>query len=147
MGARTKARKRALDILYESELRGLAVGETMADRVAAGDPPVSDYIVELVEGVARHRDRIDELLAGRAVGWTLERMPAVDRNLLRIGAYELLFAEDVPDEVAVDEAVTLARELSTDRSAAFVNGLLGRLLRSKPPAAEPLSEAAGSPDS
>jgi N utilization substance protein B len=74
-------------------------------------------------------------------------MPAVDRNLLRIGAYELLFAEDVPDEVAVDEAVTLARELSTDRSAAFVNGLLGRLLRCKPPTAESLSEAAGSPDS
>lgn len=147
MRARSKARKRALDILYESELRRLPVKATLAERVAAGDPPVNDYTVELVQGVARHRDRIDELLAEHAVGWSLERMPPVDRNLLRIGAYELLYADQVPDAVAVDEAVTMARELSTERSAAFVNGLLGRLLRQKPAASAPLSEAGGSSDS
>ena len=131
MSARGKARKRALDVLYESELRRLPLGATLADRVAAAQPPVSDYTIELVEGVARHRDHIDALLSGHAVGWTLERMPVVDRNVLRIGAYELLYADDVPDAVAVHEAVSMARELSTEQSAAFVNGLLGRLLAGK----------------
>jgi N utilization substance protein B len=132
MSARSKARKRALDVLYESEVRSLPVGGTLADRVADNDPPVNEFTVALVEGVAEHIDAIDELLSAHSVGWTLDRMPAVDRNILRIGAYELLFDEQVPDVVAVSEAVSMARDLSTDESPAFVNGLLARLLQLKP---------------
>ncbi|TCO50560.1 NusB antitermination factor [Kribbella antiqua] len=132
MSARSKARKRALDVLYESEVRGLPVGGTLADRVADNDPPVNEFTVALVEGVAKHIDVIDELLETHSVGWSLDRMPAVDRNILRIGSYELLFDDQVPDVVAVSEAVTLARDLSTDESPAFVNGLLARLLQLKP---------------
>jgi N utilization substance protein B len=132
MPARTKARKRALDVLFESELRGQDPLTTLAERVAAGDPPVNDHTVRLVEGVAEHRERIDELLETYSVGWPLERMPAVDRNLLRIGVFELLWADDVPDAVAIDEAVELARDLSTDDSPGFVNGLLARILGLKP---------------
>ncbi|WP_112238081.1 transcription antitermination factor NusB [Kribbella monticola] len=132
MSARSKARKRALDVLYESEVRGLPVGGTLADRVADNDPPVNEFTVALVEGVSEHIDQIDDLLSAHSVGWTLDRMPAVDRNILRIGAYELLFDEQVPDVVAVSEAVSLARDLSTDESPAFVNGLLARLLQLKP---------------
>ena len=127
MSARGKARKRALDILFESELRGEATGSTLAARLERGDPPVNGYTVELVEGVLAHQERLDELLATYSEGWTLERMPAVDRNVLRIGLYELLYRDDVPDGVALAEAVGLASELSTDESPRFVNGLLGRL--------------------
>jgi N utilization substance protein B len=130
--ARSKARKRALDLLYESELRGVPRLTLLAERLAAADPPVSEYSVALVEGVDAHAARIDALLAEHAVGWTLERMPAVDRNILRLGAYELLYSPDVPDAVAIAEAVLLARELSTDESPSFVNGLLARLLELKP---------------
>ncbi|MDP9396188.1 MAG: transcription antitermination factor NusB [Actinomycetota bacterium] len=132
MAARSKARKRALDLLFESEQRGVDPLETLARRVAACDPPVGEYTVELVEGVVAHRERIDSLLATYAQGWTLDRMPAVDRNVLRLGTYELLWRDEVPDAVVLDEAVTLARDLSTDESPAFVNGLLARLLELKP---------------
>ncbi|MEV0288234.1 MULTISPECIES: transcription antitermination factor NusB [unclassified Kribbella] len=132
MSARSKARKRALDVLFESEVRGLPVGGTLADRVADNDPPVNEFTVALVEGVAKHIDVIDDLLETHSVGWSLDRMPAVDRNILRIGSYELLFDDQVPDVVAVSEAVALARDLSTDESPAFVNGLLARLLQLKP---------------
>jgi N utilization substance protein B len=132
MSARSKARKRALDVLFESEVRGLPVGGTLADRVADNDPPVNEFTVALVEGVAKHIDVIDDLLETHSVGWSLDRMPAVDRNVLRIGTYELLFDDQVPDVVAVSEAVAMARELSTDESPAFVNGLLARLLQLKP---------------
>lgn len=132
MGARTKARKRALDVLFEGELRGAVLGSTLADRVASAEPPVNAYTVTIVEGVSEHQQRIDELLATYSVGWSLERMPTVDRNLLRIAAWEILYAEDVPDTVAVSEAVNLAGELSTDESPAFVNGLLARLVEVKP---------------
>lgn len=135
MPARSKARKRALDLLFEAELRGEPVIALMEDRSLQGPdvgPPVPEYAAELVRGVQAHRERIDELLTSYAEGWTLERMPAVDRNILRIGAYELLWADDVPDGVAISEAVQLARELSTDASPSFVNGLLARLLDLKP---------------
>ena len=132
MPARSKARKRALDILFEAELRGVDAISICRDRLAAADPPVPEYAVDLVEGVSGNADRIDALLAEYAEGWSLERMPAVDRNLLRLGAYELLYADDVPDPVAISEAVRLARELSTDESPAFVNGLLAKLLAVKP---------------
>jgi transcription antitermination protein NusB len=132
MAARTKARKRALDILFESEVRGEPVLELLAERVTAADPPVTEYAAQLVRGVQAHSGQIDALLDTHAQGWTLERMPAVDRNILRIGAYELLWSADVPDAVAISEAVALAGELSTDDSSSFVNGLLGRLLELKP---------------
>ena len=125
--ARRKARKRALDILFEADVRGTEPLATARDRLAQSDPPVPDYAVTLVEGVTENRARLDELISTYAEGWTLDRMPAVDRNLLRLGVYELLFRADIPDVVAIDEAVDLARELSTDESPRFVNGLLGRL--------------------
>jgi transcription antitermination protein NusB len=136
MPARSKARKRALDLLYEAELRGEPVLELLDQRAAEGSPPVVPYAAQLVRGVQEHRERIDELLAAHAEDWTLDRMPAVDRNILRIGVYELLWAGDVPDGVAISEAVQLARSLSTDASPAFVNGLLARLLELKPSLAE-----------
>jgi transcription antitermination protein NusB len=132
VAARTKARRRALDVLFESELRGLPIGATLGDRLDRAEPPLNEYTVTLVEGVVAHQERIDDLLSSYAVGWTLDRMPAVDRNLLRLGAYEILYRDDIPDAVAVSEAVSLARELSTDDSAGFVNGLLARLVEVKP---------------
>jgi N utilization substance protein B len=130
--ARSKARKRALDVLFEAELRGEPVLEILSQRAEDQEPPVPAYTTELVEGVQVHRARIDELLMEHAHGWTLDRMPAVDRNVLRIGAYELLWQDQVPDAVAINEAVQLARDLSTEGSPAFVNGLLARLLELKP---------------
>jgi len=134
VGARTKARKRAVDILFEAEQRGVDPQVLLADRVIEPhtEAAVPQYSVDLVEGVVAHQERIDELLATYSHGWTVERMPAVDRALLRVGTWELLFNDDVPDAVAVDEAVDLARELSTDESPGFVNGLLGRLVEIKP---------------
>ena len=132
MGARSKARKRALDVLYESAQRGTDPMATLRDRLAQSDPPVPEYAVELVEGVVAHRERIDELLATYAEDWTLDRMPPVDLAALRIGTYELLWCDDVPDGVAVSEAVELVSSLSTEESAGFVNGLLGRLMSLKP---------------
>ena len=133
MPARSKARKRALDLLFEAELRGEPVITLMEERSSENfGPPVPEYAAELVRGVQAHRERIDELLGSHSVGWTLDRMPAVDRNILRIGTYELLWADDVPDGVAISEAVQLARDLSTDASPSFVNGLLARLLGLKP---------------
>ena len=132
MPARSKARKRALDVLFEAELRDRPVLDVIAERAGDEIPPLPAYAADLVRGVHAHQERIDELLAGHAQGWVLERMPAVDRNLLRIGAYELLWADDVPDAVAISEAVQLARDLSTEGSPAFVNGLLARLLELKP---------------
>ena len=122
-------------MLFEAEVRGEPVLPLLEERSAAkadDGPPVPEYAAELVRGVAVHTAQIDELLATYAEGWTLDRMPAVDRNILRIGAYELLWADDVPDGVAINEAVELAKDLSTDGSPAFVNGLLARLLELKP---------------
>jgi len=132
MPARSKARKRALDILFEAEIKGDPPLDVLAERTAAASPPVSGYAAELVRGVQAHRERIDELLAAHSQGWTLDRMPAVDRNILRIGVFELFWVPSVPDGVAISEAVLLARELSTDGSPAFVNGLLARLLELRP---------------
>jgi N utilization substance protein B len=129
--ARTKARKRALDILFASELRGEDAVEALDRAVADGEGPTNDYTSFLVRGVGEHRIRIDELLSTYSQGWSLVRMPAVDRNVLRIGAFELLYVEDVPDPVAVSEAMGLVRELSTDESPQFVNGVLGALQRDK----------------
>lgn len=132
MAARSKARKRALDILFEAELRGLPTLELLSERQSLGEVPVRPYAADLVRGVATHRERIDELISWNLVDWTLERMPAVDRNILRIGVYELLWAADVPDGVAISEAVALAQDLSTDNSPSFVNGVLARIKAEKP---------------
>jgi N utilization substance protein B len=143
MAARSKARKRALDILFESEIRGEPVLPLLDERMAENSPPVAPYAAELVRGVYFRRGQIDEILAEHAQGWTLERMPAVDRNVLRIGAFELLWQDAVPDAVAISEAVQLARDLSTDGSPSFVNGLLARLLELKPELTAEPQDAAG----
>jgi N utilization substance protein B len=132
VGARSKARKRAVDVLYEAGQRDGDVLRTLKDRLAQSDPPVPEYAVELVEGVVANQARIDELLSTYAEEWTLDRMPPVDLAILRLGTFELLWRDDVPDAVAVSEAVELAGSLSTDESPAFVNGLLARLLSLKP---------------
>ena len=131
MAARSKARKRALDLLYASDLRGETAVEALERAVAEGEGPTNDYTAVLVRGVDAQRARIDEVVAAYAEGWTLSRMPAVDRNVLRLGTWELLFADDVPDAVAVAEATALVQELSTDESPQFVNGVLGAILRNK----------------
>jgi len=131
MPARSKARKRALDLLYASELRGQDAVAALEAAVADGEGPTNPYTETLVRGVVEHRERIDELLGQYAQGWTLDRMPAVDRNALRIGVLELLYVDDVPDAVAVSEAVALVRDLSTDDSPSYVNGVLGAMLRDR----------------
>jgi transcription antitermination protein NusB len=131
MAARSKARKRALDILYAAELRGQDPVVELDAAIAADEGPTNSYTADLVRGVADHRARIDELLTTYSQAWTLDRMPAIDRNALRIGAFELLYADDVPAAVAVSEAVALVRNLSTDESPAFVNGVLGSMLRDR----------------
>jgi len=128
VSARSKARKRALDVLFESEQRGVDPLATLAARMADG--PVNPYTVTLVEGVAAHRAQLDEVIGSCAKGWTLDRMPAVDRTVLRLGTWELLYG-DVPPGVVIDEAVELAKTLSTDESPAFVNGVLAHVLQSK----------------
>lgn len=156
MPARSRARKRALDVLFEAEQRGIDPLALAAQRVAGGAAggagtdgnrhPMPEFAVALVEGVVAHRERIDALLSEHSHGWTLDRMPAVDRTVLRMAAYELLYDDAVPDAVALDEAVSLVASLSTDDSPSFVNGLLGRLHELKPtlvgtPAAPPAVEA------
>jgi N utilization substance protein B len=132
VSARGKARRRALDILFEAEAREESPLSVLAERVERSEPPVNEYTAALVEGVARHRIRIDELISTYAEGWTLERMPAVDRNILRGGTYEMLWSQGVPEGVVISEWVHLAGELSTDESPQFVNGLLARFKQLKP---------------
>ncbi|MFE9249455.1 transcription antitermination factor NusB [Streptomyces sp. NPDC007088] len=137
MAARNTARKRAFQILFEADQRGADVLTVLADwvrhsRSDTRQPPVSEYTMELVEGYARHARRIDELISQYAVDWSLDRMPVVDRNILRLGAHELVWVDGTPDAVVLDEAVELAKEFSTDESPAFVNGLLGRFKDLKP---------------
>jgi N utilization substance protein B len=136
MSARSKARKRALDALYEADIRGTTATDVVAAteqrRAEEGQAAMNAYVAEIVDGVTAHRDYIDELLGSYSMGWSLERMPAVDRAILRIGTYELLWRDDVPDAVAISEAVALAQELSTEESSSFVNGLLARILELKP---------------
>ena len=132
MSARTKARKRALDLLFASELRSESAVVALDRAIDEGDAPSNPYTADLVRGVVDHQPRIDEVLSSYSESWTLDRMPVVDRNVLRIGVYELLYVDDVPDAVAVSEAMALVRDLSTDESPAFVNGVLGAVLRNKP---------------
>jgi len=130
--ARGKARRRAVDILFESEQRSVPASDALRDRREKTDQIINPYTVEIVQGVVAMQEQIDEFLSTYSQGWPLERMPAVDRIVLRVGTWELLYNDDVPDGVAVSEAVELAKVLSTDESPAFVNGLLGRLQQLKP---------------
>jgi len=128
--SRRKSRRRALDVLYQADLRELEPRQVLSDtlaRMGTGAPEHMAYAQDLVNGVAEHHDRIDELIASYAEGWTLERMPTVDRNLCRIAVFELLYRDDIDRAVAINEAVELAGELSTDDSPRFVNGLLDRI--------------------
>ncbi len=131
MSARGKARKRALDILYEADIRGIPALEVLQSQVARrsedGDPELNVYVSEIVHGVVEHGEYIDEVISTYSLGWTLPRMPAVDRSILRLACYEVLWNADVPDAVVISEAVNMAQSLSTDESSTFVNGLLARI--------------------
>jgi N utilization substance protein B len=133
MAARTKARKRAVDVLYEADIRSGDRLTLLRERLADETPPVPDHTVRLVEGVAEHSDRIDELIDRHASGWSIDRLPDVDRAILRMAVFELLWADDVPDAVVIDEAVELAKALSTDDSPGYVNGVLGAILAAEVP--------------
>ena len=132
MSARGKARRRALEILFEAEARGTVATDGITARRESTEQVINPYTVEIVNGVVAEQERIDEFLSSYAQGWTLDRMPAVDRIILRVGTWELLFNDEIPDGVAVAEAVSMAKEMSTDASPDFVNGLLGRLQQLKP---------------
>lgn len=155
MADHSKDRRRAIDLLFEADQRqragdAVTTTELLARRIAGNDglKPMRDYAATIVEGVTEHAVRIDELLASYAHGWTLNRMPAVDLAILRVGLWELLWSAEVPDAVAVEQATNLAAELSTDDSPSFVNGLLGQLQRLAPALrdtpAEPVVPAAAS---
>lgn len=128
MAARHAARRQAIDLLYQSDVTGQEPAAAIAAWRAAGET-VDPFAVELVDGVTADADAIDALLGSAAVGWTVDRMPALDRTILRIAILELRFRDDVPAAVAIDEAVAAAKELSTEDSARFVNGVLGRIAR------------------
>jgi N utilization substance protein B len=132
VSARGKARNRALEVLFEAEQRSVSAFDVLRARRERTDQIVNPYTLQIVEGVASMQATIDEFLETYSQGWTLERMPSVDRIILRIGTWELLYNDDVPDGVAVSEAVALAKMLSTDESPSFINGLLGRLQQLKP---------------
>ncbi|MCE5289078.1 MAG: transcription antitermination factor NusB [Nocardiaceae bacterium] len=137
LGTRHKARNRAVDLLFEAEARGMSAGELLADRlgmVGKTDSvnPINPYTVKLVDGVMAERQQIDGTIRDYLEEWTLDRLPAVDRAILRVAVWELFFALDVPPVVAVDEAVELAKKLSTDDSPGFVNGILGRIVQVAP---------------
>ena len=131
MSARSKARKQSLDLLYESDIRGKVSTDLLALRDVIEDGPdarpIRDYTKILISGVDEHKRKIDELITTYAQGWDMDRLPAVDRNILRLGIFEILWQEDVPDSVAIDEALTLAKELSTEESAGYIHGVLGRI--------------------
>jgi N utilization substance protein B len=131
VSARSKARKQALDLLYETDIRGTNLLETLIERdIPAEGPdarPIREYTRELVNGVSENRRKIDELITTYAQGWDMDRLPAVDRNILRLGIYEILWSSSVPNSVAIDEALDLAKELSSDDSSKYIHGVLGRI--------------------
>lgn len=131
MSARSKARKQALDLLFESDIRGTSALETLASRQVEEEGPdarpTREYAHALIAGVADHRRKIDELISTYAQGWDMDRLPTVDRNILRIAIFEILWGSDIPDPVAIDEALNMAKLLSTDESAGYIHGVLGRI--------------------
>ncbi len=131
MSARRKARKRALDFLYEADIRSASAIELLGSREES-ELSERDYVMELLVGVETNKVKIDELITTYAQGWDMDRMPAIDRNILRIALFEILFKSDLDDQIAASEAVEIATELSTDDSAKYINGVLGRIIILKP---------------
>ena len=130
MSARSKARKQALDLLYEADIRRLSPLHVLESRPVEEGPdarPIREYTKSLIEGIEQNRRKIDELITTYAQGWDMDRLPAVDRNILRLGIYEIVWSSDLDDGIAIDEALTLAKELSTDESAGYIHGVLGRI--------------------
>lgn len=131
MSARSKARKQTLDLLYEADIRGASAADLLALRDIVEDGPdarpIRDFTKVLIAGITENRRKIDELIATYAQGWDMDRLPAVDRNILRLGIYEIVWSTDLADGIAIDEALTLAKELSTDESAGYIHGVLGRI--------------------
>ena len=131
MPARTKARRRAFEMLYESEAKSLSPGQLLDQRIVDGYVVNNPYTADLVRGITERSAAIDRVIRQYSEAWELSRMPAVDRNLVRIGVYEILFVDDVPDAVAISEAVNSATELSTDESPGFINGVLSAVSRDR----------------
>ena len=131
MSARSKARKQTLDLLYEAEIRSTSAADLLAlrDVIEEGPDarPIREFTKFLIAGVTENKRKIDELISTYAQGWDMDRLPAVDRNILRLGIYEIVWSADLDDGIAIDEALTLARELSTDESAGYIHGVLGRI--------------------
>ena len=131
MSARSKARKQALDLLYEADIRGTSAADLLEQRDTTEDGPdarpIRDFTKELIAGVTENKRKIDELITTYAQGWDMDRLPAVDRNILRLGIFEIVWNADLDDGIAIDEALTLAKELSTDESAGYIHGVLGRI--------------------
>ena len=131
MSARSKARKQTLDLLYESDIRGSSAADLLVLRDIPDEGPdarpIRDFTKVLIGGITENRRKIDELIATYAQGWDMDRLPAVDRNILRLAIYEIIWSDDVEDAVAIDEALNLARDLSTDESAVYIHGVLGRI--------------------
>jgi N utilization substance protein B len=131
VSARSKARKQTLDLLYESDIRGSDLLELLilrdVEEEGSDARPIREYTKALIEGVHTHKRKIDELISTYAQGWDMDRLPAVDRNILRLGIYEILWATDLDDAIVIDEALTLAKDLSTDESAGYIHGVLGRI--------------------
>lgn len=131
MSARSKARKQALDILFEADIRQSSATDLLATRLVVEEGPdarpIREYAGALVTGVVDHKRKIDELISTYAQGWDVDRLPAVDRNILRIAIFEILWGHDVPEAVAIDEALTMAAMLSTEESAGYIHGVLGRI--------------------
>jgi N utilization substance protein B len=131
VSARSKARKQTLDLLYESDIRGSSAADLLVLRDVPDEGPdarpMRDFTKILIGGITENRRKIDELIATYAQGWDMDRLPAVDRNILRLAIYEIIWSDDVEDAVAIDEALNLARDLSTDESAGYIHGVLGRI--------------------
>ena len=128
MSTRSKSRKAALDLLYEADIRGRSASDLLSARLLDEESYIREYTALLLDGVATHRRKIDELIILNAQGWDMDRMPAVDRNILRIAIYELLWNKEIPEKVAINEALELAKVLSTDDSVAYINGMLSTLV-------------------
>jgi transcription antitermination protein NusB len=130
VSARRKARKRALDFLYEADLRGASASQ-LYDARPAGELSQEPYVRTLLEGVSEHQDRLDELIITYSEGWDMDRMPAIDRNILRLSIFEILWGKELDEKIAVNEAVEIAAELSTQDSSRYINGVLGRIIAIK----------------
>jgi len=131
VSARSKARKQSLDLLYEADIRGTIALEILESRdieeVGPDARPIREYTKELISGISEHSRKIDELISTYAQGWDMDRLPAVDRNILRLGIFELLWGKELTDSIIIDEALTLAKDLSTEESAGYIHGVLGRI--------------------